>query len=360
MAYSEESSAILNRMLGNMSDNVDKTEGYLVYDDLTATSIEFNKALSKLDEVATKFDISNLTGDELATRVYERTGISRNLATFATTPLTIVGNATINIGDLFQTPSRVQFTAIETVTITGTGIVNIKALISGATGMVPANQIIATPIAISGVVSITNPSPTIGGYDSETDAALLLRYYAKIQSPQTGGNIAQFISLIKAYSGVGDVKVYPTWNGNNTIKLVIIDSNKLPLSSDFINLVQTYMDPLGATWGQGYGVAPFGAFTTVASATSKTITVNFTAIKDLDYSDVQRQTNIELAITNYLKSIAFVSTSVSYTKIGALIIDTDGFLDYTGLTINGGTTNISLSYTSTLTECPVKGVVTIA
>lgn len=357
--YSEESSVILNRMLGNMSDDVDKTEGYLIYEDAAATSIEFNKALSALDDVVVKFDISNLTSDELATRVYERTGLTKNEATFATTTLTIVGNTTINIGDLFQTPSRVQFAATEAITIIGNGVVNIKALVAGAIGIVPANQITATPIAISGVVSLTNLSPTIGGYDAETDSALLERYYEKIQSPQTGGNIAQFISLIKDYSGVGDVKVYPTWNGNNTIKLAIIDSNKLPLSSGFINLVQTYMDPLGATWGQGFGKAPFGAFTTVASATAKVININFTAIKDLDYSDAQRQTNIELALTNYLKSIAFVATSVSYTKIGALIIDTDGFLDYTGLTINGGTTNIALSYIAALTECPTKGVVTI-
>lgn len=360
MTYSEDSSVILNRILGNMSDTTDKTEGYLAYDNASAASKEFNKALTKLDDLATKFDISNLTGDELAQRVYERTGLSRNEATYATTSITINGNTTINIGDLVQTPSRVQFQATQTVIISGAGVVPIKALIAGSSGIVPANQITQMPISISGVTSITNLSASSGGYDAESDSDLLERYYEKIQAPQTGGNIAQFVSLIKDYSGIGDVKVYPTWNGNNTVKLIIIDSNKLPPNTSFINSAQTYMDPLGANWGQGFGVAPFGAFTTVAAATTKTINVSFTAVKDTNYSDAQRLANFTTALTNYLKSIAFNASAVSYNKIGSLIIDTAGFTDYSNLTINGGTSPVALSYIATLTECPVTGTVTIS
>ena len=80
--YSEDSTTILNRMLENMSDTVDKTEGYLAYDVPSASSKEHNKALSKLDDLAAKFDISNLIGDELAGRVYERTGLTRNESTY--------------------------------------------------------------------------------------------------------------------------------------------------------------------------------------------------------------------------------------------------------------------------------------
>jgi uncharacterized phage protein gp47/JayE len=358
--YSEDATVILNRMLGNMSDATDKTEGYLTYDNASASSIEMNKALTKLDDVVTKFDISNLVGDELDARVYERTGLTRNEATYATTSLTINGNVTIDIGDLFQTTSRVQFASTDTKTITTTGTINIKALVAGSSGNVPANQITQLPISISGITSVNNVSTSSGGYDAESDTALLERYYEKIQTPQTGGNIAQFVSLIKAYAGVGDVKVYPTWNGNNTIKLVIIDSNRVPPSTGFVNSAQAYIDPTGSTWGQGSGVAPFGAFTTVVAATTKTINVSFTAIKDLNYSDAQRLANFTTALTNYLKSIAFNASAVSYNKIGSLIIDTEGFTDYSNLTINGGTTQIPLSYTAILTECPVTGTVTIS
>jgi uncharacterized phage protein gp47/JayE len=283
-------------MLGNMSDTVDKTEGYLSYDISAASSKELSNALSKLDDTVKKFDISSLSGDELASRVCERTGLTRYDATYATTKLSITGN--------------------------------VKA--------------------------------STGGYDAESDSSLLERYYEKLQLPNTGGNIAHFISLAKSYSGVGAVKVYPTWNGNNTAKLMIIDINKLPASADFINALQTYMDPLGANWGQGYGQAPYGAFTTVAAAAPKVINVSFTAVKDTNYSDAQRLSNFTTALTNYLASIAFSANAVSYTKIGAMIIDTPGFLDYSNLTVNGGTSNITLSYTASSTECPVMGTVTIS
>ncbi|MDR3595093.1 baseplate J/gp47 family protein [Clostridium sp.] len=360
MAYSEDSATILNRMLGNISDTTDKTEGYIAYDIPSAVSQEMNKALIKMDNLASKFDISNLTGDELASRVYERTGLTRNDATYATTNLTITGNVALSVGQLFQTPSRIQFSVNQATTISGTGAVPVQAVIAGSTGNVPAGQITQMPISISGITSVTNLGASSGGYDAESDSSLLERYYEKLQSPQTGGNIAYFTSLAKDYSGVGDVKVYPTWNGNNTILLVVIDANKLPPSTDFINTMQTVIDPLGTTWGQGYGTAPYGAFTTVEAATALSINVSFTAVKDTNYSDAQRQTNFENALTNYLQTIAFNASSVSYSKIGALIIDTPGFLDYTNLTVNGSTVAIPLTYASSLTQCPVIGTVTIS
>lgn len=362
MAYSEDSTTILNRMLGNMSDTVDKTEGYLAYEVPAASSKEHNKALLKLDDLAAKFDISNLSGDELAERVYERTGLTKNAATYSTTNLTIDGVTSINEGDLFQTPSRIQFAVIESTTINGTGKVAVEALVAGSNGNVPAGQITQMPIAISGVISVTNESATTGGYDAESDSSLLERYYEKIQSPNTGANIAYFKSIAKDYDGVGDVIVYPTWNGNDTVKLVVIDANKVPPSQNFINTMQEYIDPLGDDWGQGAGAAPYGAFTTVEAATEKNINVSFTAVKDLNYTDEQRQYNFEAALTEYLKTIAYVESTVSYSKVGALIINTLGFLDYdiTTLTVNGVKSNIPLSYTSELTECPIVGTITIS
>jgi uncharacterized phage protein gp47/JayE len=345
-----------------MSDTVDKTEGYLAYDVPSASSKEFSKYSSELDNLADKFDISNLTGDELAARVYERTGLTRNAATYSSAILTITGNRTLNVGDLFQTKSQIQFKVKEAVTINGSASVNVQAVITGSTGNIPAGQITQMPISLAGITSITNETASSGGYDEESDSSLLERYYEKIQSPNTGANIAYFKSLAKSYSGVGDVKVYPTWNGNDAVKLVIIDVNKVPPSSDFISAMQTYVDPLGNEWGQGYGQAPYGSFTTVEAATAKAIDVSFTATKDPDYTDAQRLADFTTALTSYLQSIAFSASSVSYAKIGALIIDTPGFLDYdvSTLKVNGGSTSIPLSYTGTLTECPIVGTITIS
>jgi len=50
--------------------------------------------------------------------------------------------------------------------------------------------------------------------------------------------------------------------------------------------------------------------------------------------------NIKGNITKFLKEIAFKTSFVSYAKIGALIIDSEGILDYQDLLINGLTTNV--------------------
>lgn len=345
-------------MLGNVSSDVDKAEGSFIYDATSPVAIEIAQQEANLDQVVQKFDITTLSGDELATRIYQRTGITRNPATYATTDVTITGNGTINFGDLVQTPGGVQFKATQQTTVSGSATVNVQALVAGSTGMIPANQITQYPVALPGLVSVTNPNPTQDGFDAENDADLLQRYYDYIRTPATGGNISQFVNLMKNYTGVGDVKVYPTWNGNNTVKLVLIDANKQPPSTDLITAAQNYMDP--GIQGLGMGAAPFGAFTTVEGATASTITVNFTAVKDPDYTDAQRQTNVEVNLTAYLQSIAFVESAVSYAKIGSAILSSVGILDYSDLTVNGGASNVSLSYTSALTETPVLGVVTIA
>ena len=118
------------------------------------------------------------------------------------------------------------------------------------------------------------------------------------------------------------------------------------------------MDP--GVQGLGYGAAPFGAFTTVEGASAMAIDVSFSAVKDADYTDGQRLTNVRSSITTYLQSIAYVSGSVSYGKIGGAILSSAGILDYSGLTINLGTANVPLSYTPSLTQTPVLGVVSIA
>ena len=353
MAYSETLDVIKTRMLGNISDSVDKTEGYLTYDNVVAVGTEVAKISTELDEVVNKFDISNLTGDELATRIQQRTGQTRKIATFATGVLTVVGNGNITIEDLFETANKVQFYSLENKTITTSGTINVQAIVAGSSGNIPANQIVVMPVTINGITSVTNLAATENGFDAESDLSLLKRYYEKLQSPSTSANSAQFKIWAKEVTGVGEAKVFPLWNGNNTVKIVIIDSNKQIANADLITNVQNYIDP-GVT-GLGEGVSPIGCFCTVESATSKFINVSFTAVKNTNYTDIQRQTNVENNLTNYLKSLAFVSSSVSYAQIGALILNSEGIIDYSNLQVNNLNSNIAISDT----EVPMKGTVNI-
>jgi uncharacterized phage protein gp47/JayE len=310
-----------------------------------------------LDSTIEKMDIETLSGDELATRIYQRTGIIRKPATYASNQIEVTGTGGINAGDIFQTESGVQFKATKSTAVSGSGMVYIQAAVAGAEGNVPANTIKYMPVSIPGITSVTNPEPTEGGYDDESDADLLQRYYERIKTPPTSGNKSQYKMWAKEVTGVGDARVIPLWNGNNTVKVVLIDANREPANAEVVSNVQNYIDPEAA--GEGKGAAPVGAYCTVVSAEGKTVNVAFTVSdRDPAYTEGQIQANVEAKLREYFRAISFREdiTEISYAQIGYRLLDTTGILDYTDLKINGGTVNIPLVNN----EVPVLGVVTIA
>ena len=346
-------SELISSLLNYISNSYDKTEGSFIYDSVAPVAKELENSYLELEKVSDKLDIENLEGNDLEQYVYQRTGIERLSATYATGELTVNGNGTVSEGDLFETESGIQFEATETVTITETGTVNIKAVEAGPSGNVPAEQITLMPITISGITSVSNPESTSNGFEAETDEALLIRYYERRKTPATSGNKAHYINWAKEVAGVGGAKVFPLWNGDNTVKVRIIDADKQPASVGLIDTVQEYIDPLSE--GKGEGQAPIGAYCTVESAVALNINVEFTVVKDTSVDDSTRQANVEASITEYLANIAFLSDYVGYGNIGSAILASEGVEGYDNLTVNGGTSNISIPDT----EVAILGTVTI-
>jgi uncharacterized phage protein gp47/JayE len=48
-------------------------------------------------------------------------------------------------------------------------------------------------------------------------------------------------------------------------------------------------------------------------------------------------------MTDYLKSLAFIDPIVRYSKIASILLDTPSVLDYSNLTVNGGTANVTIA-----------------
>jgi uncharacterized phage protein gp47/JayE len=331
---------ILNEMLSDVSNTYDKLPGSFIYDALAPVADRLEKTDESIQETKDKISIENLSGDELAQRVKERTGILRKEATNAVGIVTLTGTGTINIGDLFETEDGIQFKAIETKSITNSGTVNVEAVIAGPSGNVPANTIILFPVTIAGFTAVTNNEPTTDGFEAESDADLLQRYYDQTKAPATSGNKAHYKNWAKEVAGVGDAKVFPLWNGNNTVKVVIINQDRQPASTQLVQDTQDHLDP--GISGLGEGTAPIGAFVTVASATGLNIDVSVTIVLSAGYTLEQATNNITASLTQYLKDIAFVESIVSYAKTGSTILATEGVEDHSNLTINGGTMNIPI------------------
>ena len=356
--YEDRTEEIIKReMLEEISNDVDKSERSLVYDAIAPASIKFAETYINLGAITKKLDIENLEDQELGRFIYQRTGITRKQATKATTIVIIKGQegAKISKGD-FVGADTVDFICIEDKTIDYTGQVSVQVECeeSGSIGNVPAGAIKYFPVSIAGLTSVINQEPVANGYDAESDESLIERYYERIRTPATSGNKYHYLNWAKEVVGVGAAKVFPLWNGDNTVKIVIIDSNKQPASQDLIDKVQEYIDPNIS--GLGEGQAPIGAFCTIASAVGKELNISCTVNKDESYTIEQVKLNIGENIKEYLeKEVAFKEDIVSYAKVGAIILNSDGVLDYTDLKINDSTYNITIGNE----EVPTLGEVVI-
>ena len=336
-------------MLSRVKNTVDKSENSLVHDALSPASLEMAHLYTVLEAVAGKMDLENLEGDELERHIYQRSGLERRPATKARATAVIFGEQGVDItkGDLVGTQTKL-FRVMETKVIGPSGFmeVEVEAEEPGEAGNVPAETITRFPVAIPGLTSVTNPAPASGGYEAETDRELLERYYDKIKTPAISGNSHHYMMWAKEVPGVGEARVIPTWAGNGTVKVVIVDSNKLPADQELVGNVAAHIE----------GERPLGADVTIASAVPNVLTVQFTVVKDSSYTLEQVKTNVKEGIELYLKEIAFESDFVSYAHVGRIILESAGVQDYSGLTLNGGTGNILLGYE----DVPVLGEVIVS
>lgn len=331
---------ILSDMLLNIGEQYDKTPGYIPRDLSSATAIEIEQLYDGLNQLMDSVDVDKMIGDALAKYISQRKGLIRKPSEKAVGQVLVKGTGRIKIGDLFETENGIQFESIEVKEIVVSDTVKIRAILGGAQGNSPIASITLIPITLQGITSVSNTSVTAGGYDCESDDELRERYYHAIRVPATSGNKYHYQLWACQCVGVGDSRIIPLWNGANTVKIILIDSNKQVASQALIDSVQLYIDPKGSNWGTGSGVAPIGSYCTVASASAKNLTISVSVTKDSNYTPQQIKDNITLSIANYLKTIAFKQSYVSYAKIGNTILDSLGVLDYTNLLVNSGVINV--------------------
>ncbi|WP_244833365.1 baseplate J/gp47 family protein [Clostridium sp. BJN0001] len=329
-----QSKEILNNMLDNTSDELNKSEGQFVYDVEAASAIELGKLYSKADEILNEGFVDTCDSRNLERKCSD-IGIERKKAKFSTGIVKVTGNvgSIIYAGNLFATNS-VNFKAIEDVTLTEkTADIKVECTEVGNVGNVSAGDIKFFPVTLSGIASVINEKAFSNGYDEETDAELRERYYLKVRTPATSGNKYSYMQWCLEVDGVGACDVIPLWNGNGTVKCIILNSNKTGADEPLINAVANHVEE----------VRPIGATVTVASATELIINLNIKPTYDSDVisSDVLKS-SIKKVLTDYLKEIAFKKNYVSLAQLGAKILNIDGVTDYEDLTLNNVEDNVSI------------------
>lgn len=207
-------------------------------------------------------------------------------------------------------------------------------------GTTPNNQIgDLTPISESptGLSYCKVVECLIEGENETEDADIVTAYFDYVTNVVSDGNVAQYKRWCNEYDGIGNYKIFPLWNGANTVKVSILSASNRAASSDLVSEFQRYLDP--NTEGMGNGVALIGAFVTVTTATEVPIKVTATVKLKPGYSDT---TAIDNALTEYFSQIAYNKSLVAYMNIGATILNVEGVEFLTDLKVQGGTSDVSI------------------
>lgn len=334
---------IHNLELDNISDEYQKTEGFPTYDITRGFAFGLLKLHMMIEEVRLKQDVDNLTGEELERFTFQRKGVERRTATYAQGSITVLnGNGTVTIGDVFESESGLKYASDITADVTVGSVIPVTCLTAGTEGNVAVNTITKMPVTIAGINQITNQEVFVGGRDAENDDDLRNRYYEALREPATSGNEAHYKKWAKEITGVGEAKAIGERFGQNTVEIVIVDSDRQPASADLVAKVQEYIDPNGK--GHGEGVAPTGAYCTVVSAAAVPINVKVTGAKlDESTSANMVANDIKEKLVEYLKTIALKQDYVSWAQIGAYIISASGLLDYDTYTVNGAVSQVKIN-----------------
>jgi len=338
---------LLAQLLGNISDEYDKSAGSFFYDALMPAAIVLEGIYANIEKILPHAFAKTAAGIYLDYKAAEQ-GLTRKEAAKASGSVTVSGNngAVIKASDKVASDT-VTFTVMQNGTVTnGNVAVSVECDTAGAVGNLPAGIINRFPVTLSGIISVTNTEPTSGGYDAETDDELRERYFEKVSRPLAGGNIYDYMLWAKEVGGVGEVKVQPLWNGNGTVKVMVIDSGGAAADSTLIAKVTANIEQK----------RPVGASVTVVSAEPLPINISVRIYIKEGYLLEDIKTNIQSAVSAYLKNIAFQQDYVSYAQIGSRVLVQDGVLDYQELLVNSGSGNVVVSEN----QVPVLGTLEVS
>ncbi|MED0686550.1 baseplate J/gp47 family protein [Anoxybacillus ayderensis] len=335
---------ILQRMLDRIPDDIDKREGSIIYDALAPAAMELAQMYAELDVVLRLAFGETSTGEYLDKRTADF-GVYRKQATASIRKgvFTDGNNAPFNIpiGSRFRL-NDIVYVATEKIT---DGQFRMQAETLGSIGNQDFGSLL--PIEpIEGLGTATLANVLIPGEDEENDESLRKRFMQKVREPGTSGNAADYRRWATEVTGVGAAKVTPLWNGPGTVKVTIVNTDMRPATNELVAQVQEYIEQ----------VRPIGAAVTVASAIGKAIDVSANVVLASGYTLQNVQDAFAASLDEYFREIAFSMTYVSYAKIGTLLLNTPGVIDYSGLIVNGGTANVVLQDE----EVPVRGGVSIS
>lgn len=292
--YEQAEETVRDRMLARVPDAWRKDPGDFIYDAVAAVPAEIVELQKDQDDILKKGFAQYAGGEWLDLKLAE-IGLARIPATAARRRLDINADAGVKIprGHAASTVTLVsegnplQYTVDDEVSFAAPGVksLSITCKTPGAVGNVlTGTEFIFLP-PIPGIKEVTDRGVTVPGQDTESDEDAYGRYEFKVRHPDTGGNKNDYIRWVQPFDGVGKLRVIPRWNGNGTVKIVLVGDDFLPATPAVVANVQEFLDPVldaaveaeKAALG-GYGAVIDAAAVKLTHAAAGAATVTLAAI----------------------------------------------------------------------------------
>lgn len=390
---------LLERMLGRVSDTLDKRPSAVIYDTHSATAIELQNLYIELEYL-----IINSYGDTAAREflilLCKDRGITPDSATHAIlkgefTPTTIdVTGQRFNIGEInYVVTNQIA-----------PGQYEVQCESAGEIG----NQYLGDMIPMEYIKGLQTAKLTeilIPGEDEEDTEVLRQRYFDSFNERSFGGNRADYLAKVRSIDGVGNCKITRVWNGDisptdmipsakvktwydsviesldaevaawlsavyyaakekkltvgGTVLVTVVNSLDFgEATNTLLDKIQTELDPVQNA-GEGYGLAPIGHVVNVKSALPILIYVTTQIVFEEGYNWNSMKTPIQEAVDAYLLELRqgwadSSHTVVRISQIESKILALKGIADIDNTKLNGSDSNITLG----MYEVPVLGGVT--
>ena len=359
---------IHEKMLSNLPEDIDKSEGGFPWDFTRPTAIEIAE-LKEYVLVEVLKSLSPVTCEESYLLDYhaDGRGLVRRESVNATGYVTVTAKAglVIPLGYGFSTEAddegnTIDFVTTEEVTVDslGNAKIPIEAAEGGSASNVGVNTIVLhagdeTGELLDEIISVTNEEAVTGGLDEEDDDTLRERIveYDRSHDISYVGNVADYKRWALSVPGVGAVTVIPAKDDSGIIKIILMDQNGVPASKQIQDAVYDYIMRPDS---ESDRLAPPNAVLEITAP--ETVVVNISAVvylREAEIGDVQN--DLKAALQSYLLNVSSNDSAVRISAINSIIGSVSGIYDYDSVQINGVSKNVDLESG----QMPVLGTVRI-
>ena len=320
---------IRNRILDNTNITIDKREGSFLSNMASAISQELAKAYINMSDILSLGFIEDNFDTFLDKRVSEF-GVYRKQGSKTIGEIKVEGQdgVTIENGTIVKA-NGLYFTVLNDIELPNDNVIYVEANEVGYKYNLLANTEFELVEKNEKITKLVNEVDFTNGVDIETDEDLRKRFVKVVNNPSTSGNKNHYEEWALEVNGVGRAIVYPLWNGNGTVKVMIVGNDNKPVTDEIVEACKTHIEEC----------MPIGCQLTIItpSLLNVSIKANVELKEGYELEDVKLE--FEASLNEYLKD---VTNELTYSKVYGLLVNRSGVGDISNLLVNDTNGNITV------------------